>query len=227
MLELLYRDEALVAVNKPSGLLVHRSTLAPDRDTVMRRLRDQLGTRVHPLHRLDRGTSGVLLFALDAGEAAALSALFAGRSIEKRYLLIARGYVPAEGRIDSPLAEEPGMTPVDAVTDFRTLATVELPVPVGRYRTARYSLVEAAPRTGRMHQIRRHMAHIRHPVVGDAVHGDGKHNRLVRERFGVSRLLLHARSIDFVHPRTGRAISITAPLTDDLAALLVKLGMAW
>lgn len=224
MVDILFSDDILVAVNKPSGLLVHRTALANDRDTVMTRLRDALGRWVYPLHRLDRGTSGVLLFALDPETAAAMAAQFAERAMEKRYLTVVRGYAPETGRIDSPLAEEERGMPVDAITEFSRLATIELPIPIGRYPTARYSLLEVTPFTGRTHQIRRHMAHIRHPVVGDIVHGEGRHNRLFRERFDLHRLLLHARSLAFAHPRSGEHLELAAPLPDELAELFARFG---
>jgi tRNA pseudouridine65 synthase len=224
MLDILYNDGALVAVAKPSGLLVHRSSEATDRITCMTILRDQLGARVHPAHRLDRGTSGVLLFSLDADTARSLASAFAGREVKKRYLAVTRGFPPDEGIIDYPLAEEPGDEPVEAVTAYRSLARVELPWPVGRYQTARYSLLLAEPATGRRHQIRRHMAHIRHPIVGDIVHGEGRHNRLFRERFGVRRLLLHAWSVELPHPATGELVRIEAPVPQELRVLFLALG---
>lgn len=224
MLDILYNDGALVAVAKPSGLLVHRSSEATDRITCMTILRDQLGARVHPAHRLDRGTSGVLLFSLDPDTARSVASSFAGRDVKKHYLTVTRGYAPDEGTIDYPLAEEPGDEAAEAVTSYRTLARVELPWQVGRYATARYSLLLADPMTGRRHQIRRHMAHIRHPIVGDIVHGEGRHNRLYRERFGIHRLLLHAWRVELPHPRTGEQLRIEAPLPEELRSLFSMLG---
>lgn len=223
-LTILFASGELVAVDKPSGLLVHRSALANDRVTCMTLLRDQLERWVYPVHRLDRGTSGVLLFALSSEAASGVAELFAGRGIRKRYLVVVRGYLAGEGTIDYPLAEEPGDEPVEAITRYRALATVELPIAVGRYPTARYSLLEAEPLTGRKHQIRRHMAHLRHPVIGDRVHGEGRHNRLFQEEFGISRLLLHAERVSFADPANGAAVTITAPLPDELATLFSRLG---
>ncbi len=223
-MEILFLDDHLAAIGKPSGLLVHRTTLAPDRDTCMRRLRDHLGRHVYPVHRLDRATSGVLLFALDPTTAAAASGLFASREVTKRYLAVARGFAPQEAEVDYPLADERGGEPAEAFTSFTRRGTVELPIAVGRYPSARYSLVEARPRTGRIHQIRRHLAHLRHPIVGDTVHGEGRHNRLFREEFGIHRLLLHAASLRLTHPVTGAEITIVAPLPTELAALFERLG---
>ncbi|MCK6586934.1 MAG: pseudouridine synthase [Polyangiaceae bacterium] len=203
MIELLYQDAFLAVVSKPSGLVVHRSASARDQRTCLSLLRNKLDRWVYPAHRLDRGASGVLVFALDPGTA--------------------RGVVPESGRIDASLIEEPGKDPAAAVTNFRRLAHVELPYAVGRYPTARYSLTEVAPETGRMHQIRRHMAHIRHPLIGDVNHGEGRHNRLFRELFGINRLLLHAESLIFAHPVTGSPLLFRAPLPEDMARLFDSL----
>jgi len=223
-LNLLYRDDHLVAIDKPSGLLVHRSALAGDRVTCMTLLRDLLGRWVYPVHRLDRGASGALLFALDRETAGRLSTMFAERAIDKLYLAVVRGWAPAGGTIDYPLAETKDDLPVEAVTRFAALERVELPLPVGRYATARYSLVAAGPITGRRHQIRRHLAHLRHPLIGDAVHGEGRHNRLFRERFGIHRLLLHAASVELPHPITSQPLRISAPLTPELVGLFDEFG---
>lgn len=224
MLEILYSDPRLVAVAKPSGLLIHRTREADDHDTCMTLLRNRLRRWVYPIHRLDRGASGALLFALDPEMARSVSELFAARLVEKRYLAVVRGDLPDEGAVDSPLIEEPGKAPAQAITRYRRLARVELPFAVGRYPTARYSLGLMTPLTGRMHQIRRHMAHIRHPLIGDVNHGEGRHNRLFRERFGVSRLLLHAASLRLRHPETGDELFIKARVPDDLGPLMEALA---
>jgi tRNA pseudouridine65 synthase len=225
MLPILHRDDQLVAVAKPSGLIVHPSGLAPDRDTCMTRLRDQLGRWVFPVHRLDRGASGVLLFGLDPASARALADAFAGRRVRKRYYAVVRGVPPTSGEIDHPLPAETGSgPPLEARTSFRRLAEVELPYPVGPYPVARYALVLAEPETGRMHQIRRHLAHLRHPIVGDVTYGDGKHNRLFRERLGLRRLLLHARALELPHPQGGEPLRLEAPLPDELAGLFRSFG---
>jgi tRNA pseudouridine65 synthase len=226
MLEILFRDESLIAINKPSGLLVHRSGLATDRVTCMTLLRDLIGAWVYPVHRLDRGASGVLLFALDSEAAAAAAEAFARRTVRKEYLAIVRGWAPAHVEVDYPLDddEEQGSARVEARTTLRSLACAEVPHAVGRYATARYSLVQAEPHTGRRHQIRRHLAHLRHPIIGDAVHGDGRHNRFFRETYGMHRLLLHGCRLRLAHPRHGRELEITAPLPEELATLCATLG---
>jgi tRNA pseudouridine65 synthase len=225
MLEILYRDDVLVAVNKPSGLLVHRSVLAGDRVTCLTIVRDMLGQWVWPVHRLDRGASGVLLFALDPDAAALVAAAFAGRTVDKEYVAIVRGWAPERVEVDYPLDDDEvrDSPRVPAQTTFELVGRVELRTPVGRYPTARYSLVRAEPHTGRRHQIRRHLAHLRHPIIGDAVHGDGAHNRFFRETYAMHRLLLHGLRLRLEHPHGG-ALSIVAPPPDDLAELAGVLG---
>jgi tRNA pseudouridine65 synthase len=233
-LPVLYQDEQLVAVNKPSGLLVHRSAIDRHETVIaMQLLRDQLGQWVYPLHRLDKSTSGALVFALDRETARAMTRSFTDAAVSKKYLAVVRGFIGEGDRIDHPLkdrrdkmtaGEENGNgTGKSSVTEYRRLATVELPQAVGRYATARYSLVAAAPLTGRTHQIRRHLKHIFHPVVGDTTYGDGKQNEFFRRKFNSHRLLLHAHTIEFIHPWTGRLLSIQAPLDHTFGALLEAL----
>jgi tRNA pseudouridine65 synthase len=215
-----------VAVAKPPGLAVHRSEQVHDRAPALQRLRDQLGCRVYPVHRLDRGTSGVLLFALDPEIARAVGEALARRDVDKRYLAVVRGFAPGCADIDHPLREHPDAPAQPARTALRRLGTVALPFAVGRYAEARYSLVELRPHTGRMHQLRKHMAHLRHPIVGDVRHGEGRHNRLFRERFGVHRMLLHALVLALCHPVTREPLHIRAPPDEALARLFAALGWA-
>ncbi|MDA8257544.1 MAG: pseudouridine synthase [Betaproteobacteria bacterium] len=236
MLHVLYRDEFLVAIDKPAGLLVHRSNI--DRHETrfaVQLLRDQIGQRVHPLHRLDKGTSGVLLFALDADSARAVGAQFQRDEVAKRYLAIVRGWPPAAGVIDHPLsrqfddygrklgADSPGKA-LPAVTEYRRLATVELPDAVDRYPTSRYALLELSPKSGRQHQLRRHLKHISHPIIGDATWGKGVHNRYFQQRFGCSRLLLACTALGLRHPQDGRALSIAAAPGEDFSTVIRALG---
>ncbi len=237
-LPILYRDPWIVAVHKPSGLLVHRSEI--DRHETrfaVQLLRDQIGQRVWPAHRLDRGTSGALIFALDPVTAGALGKQFEAQQVRKRYLAVVRGHPPASGSIDHALARkhdardwrDPRSTaeaPQAAVTDFRTLATVELPFQVDRYPTSRYALVALEPHTGRQHQIRRHLKHIAHPIIGDATYGKGRHNRMFAERLGSNRLLLACTHLSVTHPHSGASVSIDAPLAPEFADLLAQLGWA-
>ena len=223
-LSILYRDEHFVAIDKPAGMLVHRTWIADGGEYALQRLRNQLRRRVYPVHRLDRPTSGVLVFALDPEAAARLCALFEAREVDKRYLAVTRGFLEPEGVIDYPLREEPDKPEQAAITRYRRLATVELPIPVGRYPCARYSLAEICPETGRMHQIRKHFHHIFHPLIGDTTHGEGRHNRLFREHFGVARLLLLAQRLYFRHPYTGAELRIEAPLPDEWQQLHRRFG---
>jgi tRNA pseudouridine65 synthase len=234
-MEILYGDEWLVAVHKPAGLLVHRSLIDKHAtDFALQRVRDQLGRRVYPVHRLDRPTSGVLLFALDAGTARTLTAHFTAGQVVKTYQAIVRGYLEPEGVIDYALREEPdaladanadlNKAPQTAITQFRRLATVELPYPVSRYPTARYSLVELHPKTGRKHQLRRHLKHLYHPIIGDTTHGDGRHNQFFARHFANQRLLLAATRLQLRHPQTGDTLLIRAPLAADFQRIVVALG---
>ncbi|WP_248281187.1 pseudouridine synthase [Azoarcus sp. TTM-91] len=235
MLEILYQDDGLVAIHKPSGLLVHRSALdAHEERFAVQLLRDQLGRRVHPVHRLDKGTSGVLLFALDKDSARALSRCFEFGEVEKRYTAIVRGHPAEQGRIDHALSRrhDPAErlpagasdAPQQAVTHYRRLATAELPYRVDRYPSSRYALLELAPLTGRRHQIRRHLKHIAHPIIGDSTFGKGQHNRLFQQLFGSQRLLLACFSMAFTHPHTGVRVSIQAAPAADFTSVAHALG---
>ncbi len=232
-LRILYLDEHLVAVHKPAGLLVHRTALARgEREFLLQRLRDQLGQRVYPVHRLDRPTSGVMVFALSPESATPLADAFAERRVAKSYLAVVRGIGPEAERLEYPLREEDGrrpkaeMPPMDAVTEVRRLDSVELPVPVDRYPHSRYSLMEARPLTGRRHQIRRHLSRRGYPIIGDAKHGKGNHNRFFAERLETPRLLLAATGLAFVHPVSGRPLHLSCGLDATMMALFQRFGWA-
>lgn len=234
-LPILFRDEHYVAINKPAGLLVHRSEI--DRHETrfaIQLLRDQIGQRVYPVHRLDKPTSGVLIFGLRSEAAQQLTEVFTKRGVEKSYLAVVRGYTEAEGLIDYPLKElldkmtdrkarqdKPAQA---AITAYKTLAHCELPFAVDRYPSSRYSLLELKPQTGRKHQIRRHLKHIFHPIMGDTTYGNGKHNRFFRRHFHCARLLLHASALRFSHPFTGAACHLQAPLDLSFSQLVDELG---
>lgn len=218
-IEILAENDALIAINKPCGLLTVPSALASDKHTCMSILRNQLGHRVYPVHRLDRATSGLLLFARTSNSAKILAELFAKRSITKTYTAVARGYLFEDGTIDHPIAEEKHSQPVEAITLFTPIARLELPIPVGRYSTARYTLLSLTPLTGRNHQIRRHLAHLRHPIIGDTIYGDGRHTTMFRQQLGIHRLMLHASSIGLPALEEQPAMTITAPIPEEFAML--------
>jgi tRNA pseudouridine65 synthase len=232
MLPILYGDDRLVVVNKPSGLLVHRSPI--DRHETrfaVQMLRDQLGRRVYPVHRLDKGTSGALVFALDREMAAALAAAFSSREVVKTYMAVVRGWPEESGVIDHELAavKDEYALPTEAAarparTAYRRLASVELPIRVDRYPSSRYSLVELRPETGRRHQLRRHLAHVSHPIIGDSTYGKGRHNRLFAGLYGVQRLMLACVALEFRHPVAGQPLSIRAAPGEEFEALAAQFG---
>ncbi len=222
-LEILYQDEFLVAINKPAGLLVHRSEI--DRHETrfaVQLLRDQLGQKVFPVHRLDKPTTGVLVFALTSEVAKRMMTIFMSAELEKTYHAVVRGFSLENGVIDYPLFEEldkmtdrraqQDKAAQPAITHYQRLATVELPFAVGRYPSSRYSLLKLSPKTGRKHQLRRHLKHIFHPIIGDTTHGDGKQNNFFRQQLECRQLLLAATQLSFPHPVTGEMLKIHAPL---------------
>ena len=212
LLEILYQDDHLVAINKPHGLLVHRSPIASDAgEFALQLLRNQLNMRVYPAHRLDRKTGGVLLFALSKEVEKLMQRQFSDNLVDKKYLAIVRGYTDDTGEIDYPLRKENG-TLQEAFTCYKTLARAELDIPLGAHPTSRYSLVEANPATGRMHQLRKHFSHISHPIIGDRTHGCNKQNKLFKEKWQLDTMLLHASQLSFQHPVTKTQVHIEAPL---------------
>ncbi len=221
----LYADAQLAVVDKPAGLMVHDSALARgETEFALDRLRAQFGRRVYFAHRLDRATSGCLLLAFDAAMAAALGKAFMAREIDKRYLAVVRGWPEVEGLIDHPLDGGPGKPhKKPAITAYRRLATAELPIPSSDFATSRYALLRCEPHTGRFRQIRRHLKHIHHHLIGDSSHGDGRHNRVFRA-MGISRMLLHAERLAFVHPSSGERLTVQAPLDREFALAFARLG---
>jgi len=235
MLPIVYRDDTLIAIHKPPGLLVHRSPV--DRHETrfaIQLLRDQIGQWVYPAHRLDRGTSGVLLFALNPETARELGRQFEARTVGKTYVAVVRGHPEASGSIDHPLTrqfdekewqgEAMSREPQAALTHYQRLATVELPIAVDRYPSSRYALMQLEPATGRQHQLRRHLKHIAHPIIGDATYGKGRHNRFFAEHFGCPRLLLACLRLELTHPTSGAPLRLEAPLEGDFARLVATLG---
>ena len=232
-LPILYRDEYIVAIDKPPGLLVHRSPI--DRHETrfaVQTLRDQLNQHVYPAHRLDRPTSGVLLFSFNSHIAAKLGQQMMNKQVKKQYFAIVRGYVKNTGLIDYSLKykydkiadkhKRAQQAPQQATTVYESVVNYELPFAVGRYETARYSLVRLYPSTGRKHQLRRHMAHIRHPIIGDTTHGDGKQNKSVSSHFSFSNLALSCTYMGFIHPVTKKWVGVSASMHGEMEQLLRK-----
>ncbi|MCA9525242.1 MAG: tRNA pseudouridine(65) synthase TruC [Myxococcales bacterium] len=224
-LDILYRDADCVAVHKPAGMIVHKAGLPWERPPyAVQTLRSQLRTFVQPVHRLDAGTSGVLLFAFHAEASRALMAAFARREVHKTYLAVVRGYAQ-DGVSDRPLIVD-GVER-EAHTRWRCLRRLQLAIPVRQFPTARYSLVAAWPETGRRHQVRRHLHHANHPIVGDHDHGDNRHNHLWRDHFGNQRLMLVAHRLRFPRPSDGALVEVEAPPDPVLSPLLARLGWEW
>lgn len=221
--EVIYQDDHLIAINKPSGLLVHRSEIdRHETQFALQLVRNHLGQRVYPVHRLDKPTSGVLLFARSSDIASLMVEQWRQQSVNKRYLAIVRGYMPGVTELDKALvppvdkyARHERIKPAqEARTDFYCLDTIELPIAIDKYPQSRYSLVEALPHTGRKHQIRRHLKHLSHPIIGDARYGKGRHSRYFRDHFDAGRLLLHAWQLSFQHPISQQDIVLEAPLDE-------------
>lgn len=230
-LPVIYRDDYLVAVNKPSGLLVHRSPI--DRHETrfaLQLVRDQIGQRVYPVHRLDKPTSGVLVFALSSEIARDVSEQIASHSIAKTYLAVVRGYCPEQGEVDHAIRDKPDRIAdrnrsrerpaQDALTRYRCLATAEIPYEVDRYPQSRYSLVELKPLQGRKHQLRRHMKHLGHPIIGDAKYGKGLHNRFFQQHYHCHRLLLACVSMEISHPVEQKRLHLKAGLDESFSGLV-------
>ena len=221
-LEIVFENEELIAINKPHGLLVHRTSIAKDaKEFALQKLRDQIGLQVNPAHRLDRKTSGVLLFTKSRAASQEIQPLFDRRQVRKKYLAIVRGFLPLFGTVEYALKDEFKIR--DAKTDYQTLEQFEVEIPLNDFPTSRYSLIKLCPLTGRFHQIRRHLAHIFHPIIGDRPHGCNKQNKLWKEKFGLTVMLLHAEELEFNSDRFGK-IQITATPSPEFMRALSILG---
>lgn len=228
-IEVLYRDEFIAVVNKPAGLMAHSSALARGEDDFLHdRLREQFGCKIFLIHRLDRATSGCLLIAFDNQSASTLGKQFMTRDVEKNYLAICRGWPEESFTVDHDLDGGPGKPEKKpAITEFRRLATAEIEVASAHHESSRYALVQCTPYTGRFRQIRRHLKHVFHHLIGDTSHGDGRHNRTFR-MMGVHRMLLHAYRLKFNHPQTGERLEVTSALDGEFvkAMQLLKMELA-
>lgn len=231
---ILYQDDYIVAIYKPADLLVHRSPIDKHETRfAVQLLRDQLGQHVYPVHRLDRPTAGVLVFALDSATASRFSALMESHRIVKQYKAIVRGWARGCGEIDYALKYKwdkyadadrtRDVAPQAAHSSYQGTRYFSIPEPVGRYSSARYSEITMRPFTGRKHQLRRHCAHMRHPIVGDTSHGDGKQNRFMREKFGFNRLGLVCTKMAFLHPYSEKWLSVETNVDSEFSDLLLSL----
>jgi len=224
-LQIIYEDDYIIAINKPAGLLVHRTKLARDaKEFALQLLRDQVGYQVTPIHRLDRKTSGVLLFAKQQDFVHPFQMALQDESTLKRYVAIVRGFFPKEITVDYPLVNEAGKKQ-EATTGFKLLDKSEIPLAFGKFESSRYSLIEAFPKTGRMHQIRKHLNHLRHPIIGDRPHGCNKQNRLFLKEFNLSKMLLHAESIEIKHPFKETVLEIEAVIPEHFNSIILELGL--
>lgn len=225
-LQVLFADDTLAVVAKPAGLMVHDSALARgEHDFAADRLREQFARPIFLVHRLDRATSGCLLLAFDRDTASRLGKALMAGDVDKQYLAVCRGWPEADFIVDHPLDGGPGKPQKKpAVTRFTRVATTELALPSAGFATSRYALLQVRPETGRFRQIRRHLKHVSHHLIGDSSHGDGRHNRTFRA-LGVHRMLLHAQRLGFVHPHSGERIAAVAPVDDEFAVALRLFAM--
>lgn len=219
LLNIIYEDDSIVAVDKPDGVLVHKSRISRDHIFLLQLVRDQIGQFVYPVHRLDRPTSGVILFAKSSEMASHLGQQFTNREIKKKYIAVVRGELLDNFVVDYALAED-AEEKKDAITEFKVMKNLYFEYKINEYPIVKYSIVEVFPKTGRMHQIRKHLKHVHHPIIGDTKYGDGKHNRAFREEFNIRRLLLHASEISFKNPMNNESMTLSAPLPIEFSLLL-------
>lgn len=208
----------MIAINKPAGFHVHtpecNGDKVPRNKIILQQLRDQIGQKIYPVHRLDVATSGVLLFALSSESAAGLCQEFQKNQVQKKYWAVVRGWMNETGVIELPLESDSSGKLAACLTEYKTLKKIELAAAVGKkYSTARYSWIEVWPKTGRFHQIRRHMNRISHPILGDCEHGDSHHNRFFREQLGISGLCLTAKELRIQMPTMTEPMLIEAPVS--------------
>lgn len=231
VIDILYEDSHFIAIHKPGGLLAHPSKIdRHEKQSVVGILSDQLGKKPLIVHRLDKGTAGVMVLAFNPQAAKAIADLFMEKTVKKTYIAVVRGYPPLQDSIKTPLSDvedkilrkppKKKSQRKPAQTDYRCLTRIQIPVPISRYQTSRYSLLELHPITGRSHQLRRHLKSIRHPIIGDGRYGDHKHNRYFREELGLDGLMLAAVELDFIHPFTGQHVHLTAPIGGNLKRVI-------
>jgi tRNA pseudouridine65 synthase len=223
-LDIIFEDEEFIAINKPCAIMVHPTKITEDKVFLMQMLRDQIGQRVYTVHRLDRPTSGVLLFGKSSEAASKVSTLFRDQKVKKEYRAVVRGFLDEKGMINYPIANKKFAEPQRAVTLFKNLSEVSYPAAIGPYPSSRYTYLALFPQTGRRHQIRRHLSHLRHPIIGDKRYGDIKHNKYFHEQLACPNLLLHALTMEFEIDK-GKKIFLKAPLQKHFTNTLHELGL--
>lgn len=226
MTTILYQDDYILAVHKPNNILVHHSVMANnqlDEKSLVQLLVDELGKKYYPIHRLDRKTSGIILFAKQKEFVKAFQDLFIANQIQKTYYGLVRGFIPEKGSIDSPVKGRDANVHKEALTHYKRLETFEIPIQVGPYEMSRYSLVELNPKTGRLHQLRIHMNKISHPLIGDPKYGDRFHNRMFEDQFQNEALFLHAKTLSFVHPYTNKKHILETDFSENWKRVLQQL----
>jgi len=221
-LEIIFEDPYFICVNKPNNVLVHHahhSRNVADEDSLLQRIKDEIGLKVYPIHRLDRKTSGIIILAKEKEFVSKFQELFTHHDIQKTYFGVVRGFAPETKTIDSPVKGRDANVHKEALTTLKTLEKITLNIPVKPYDSSRYSLVELSPKTGRMHQLRVHTNKISHPLIGDAKYGDKNHDTMYHKNFGWSNLFLHAGKLEFTHPFTSEKLILKATFPTDWIAL--------
>ena len=227
MIEILFQDDYILAVHKPNNMLVHHSVMANNQHeekSLVQLLNNELGSKFYPIHRLDRKTSGIILFAKQKEFVKSFQDLFINNQIQKTYYGLVRGFISGEGKIDSPVKGRDANVHKEALTYYKLLETFEIPIKVGPYDFSRYSLVELQPKTGRLHQLRIHMNKISHPLIGDPKYGDRFHNRMFKEKFKNKAMFLHAKTLVFTHPFTDIQHYLETDFPDNWKLVLKKLN---
>ncbi|NIJ45172.1 tRNA pseudouridine65 synthase [Wenyingzhuangia heitensis] len=215
MIDIRFEDTYILAVYKPNNMLVHHSAMANNQLeelSLVQLLKQELGIKYYPVHRLDRKTSGIILFAKQKEFVKPFQDLFVNNQIQKTYYGLVRGFIPENGKIDSPVKGRDANVHKEALTYYKRIKIFSIPIQVGPYKVSRYSLVALQPKTGRLHQLRIHMNKISHPLIGDPKYGDRFHNRMFLEKFNIDSLFLHAKTLEFIHPFTQKTHTLTADM---------------
>lgn len=227
IVNIIFEDEYIMAVYKPNNILVHHSVMANnqlDELSLVQLIQQQLNKKYYPIHRLDRKTSGIILFAKQKEYVNMFQNLFLNNEIQKTYYGLVRGHIPEIGKIESPVKGRDANQHKDALTFYKRIKTFNLPIQVGPYENSRYSLVSLTPKTGRLHQLRIHMNKISHPLIGDSKYGDRFHNRMFETKFKNEAMFLHAKTLEFKHPYSLKNISIACDFPKNWTRILEELN---